>query len=79
MAVWFREHQRATGIGVATLALILLGIVGFLGWAMFTREQPSTADLGSSSQPSIQRRVQAFGGRHARVRTDGHPGADAGL
>jgi len=49
---WFHRHRRATGIGVAALALVLLGIAGFLGWAMFTKWPPSTADLGSSSKPS---------------------------
>lgn len=52
MGAWFQQDQRATGIGVAALALVLLGIAGFLGWALFMRERPSTADLGSSSRPS---------------------------
>lgn len=52
MAAWFHQHQRATGIGIAALALILLGIAGFLGWAMFTRVPSPTVHLGSSSKPS---------------------------
>jgi hypothetical protein len=48
---WLRQHQQAIGIGVAALALVLLVVAGFLGWATFTK-RPSMADLGSSSQPS---------------------------
>lgn len=49
---WFRQHQRATGIGLIASAVALLGIAAVLGWAMFTRGQPSTAGPGSSREPS---------------------------
>jgi hypothetical protein len=49
---WFHQHQRGAGIGVTAMALALLAMAVVLGWAMFARGKPSTADLGSSSEPS---------------------------
>jgi hypothetical protein len=52
VTAWFHRHQRAAGIGVTATALALLALAVVLGWAMFTRAPPSTADLGASGEPS---------------------------
>jgi Bacterial SH3 domain len=53
LAAWFGRHERAMGIALTVSALALLAMAVVLGWAMFARGKPSTADLGSSSEPSV--------------------------